>query len=324
MQRLPQDLVTQSVRPARASASGQLQLALAADLARRWSPLLALLGPLGRLAAHLQVHVGRRRASRLLLLTFVFGTDVNGARLTPLDRADHRAAVRAAQGDPGGLPRRLPVGEPLAARRGEHPASGPLRLPPIPYLAPMVAMWAIALGIVVVQRDLGAALLFFAVFLALLFVATGRVSLRHRRAGPVPRRLVRPVPPVRPRPGSAWTTGSTRGRDPLGRGLPDRPGAVRLRAGRAPGRGPGRRAADDRRAACPCPPSTPTTRSPRWARSWASIGLLAILGLYLVVVERGPADRGRRPGRLPGAAGGRARARDRDPGVHHRGRATSS
>jgi cell division protein FtsW (lipid II flippase) len=41
----------------------------------------------------------------------------------------------------------------------------------------MVAMWAIALGIVVVQRDLGAALLFFAVFLALTYAATGRISL---------------------------------------------------------------------------------------------------------------------------------------------------
>jgi cell division protein FtsW (lipid II flippase) len=41
----------------------------------------------------------------------------------------------------------------------------------------MVAMWAIALGIVVVQRDLGAALLFFGVFLALLYAATGRLSL---------------------------------------------------------------------------------------------------------------------------------------------------
>jgi cell division protein FtsW (lipid II flippase) len=52
-----------------------------------------------------------------------------------------------------------------------------MRLPPLPYLAPMVAMWAIALGIVVVQRDLGAALLFFGVFLAMLYVATGRISL---------------------------------------------------------------------------------------------------------------------------------------------------
>jgi len=54
---------------------------------------------------------------------------------------------------------------------------GPLRLPPLAYLAPMVAMWAIALGVVVVQRDLGAALLFFAVFLALTYAATGRISL---------------------------------------------------------------------------------------------------------------------------------------------------
>jgi cell division protein FtsW (lipid II flippase) len=54
---------------------------------------------------------------------------------------------------------------------------GPLRLPPLPYLAPMVVMWAIALGIVVIQRDLGAALLFFGVFLAMLYVATGRFSL---------------------------------------------------------------------------------------------------------------------------------------------------
>ncbi len=53
---------------------------------------------------------------------------------------------------------------------------GPLQLPPLPYLVPMVAMWAIALGIVVVSRDLGAALLFFVVFLLLLFIATARWS----------------------------------------------------------------------------------------------------------------------------------------------------
>jgi cell division protein FtsW (lipid II flippase) len=53
---------------------------------------------------------------------------------------------------------------------------GPLRLPPLPYLLPMLAMWAMALGIVVIQRDLGAALLFFAVFLALVYIATDRAS----------------------------------------------------------------------------------------------------------------------------------------------------
>ena len=53
---------------------------------------------------------------------------------------------------------------------------GPLTVPPLPYLAPIGAMLALALGIVVVQRDLGAALLFYAVFLALLFLATGHLS----------------------------------------------------------------------------------------------------------------------------------------------------
>ena len=52
---------------------------------------------------------------------------------------------------------------------------GPLSLPPLPYLTPLLFMLAIALGVVVMQRDLGAALLLFGLFLAMLFVATGRI-----------------------------------------------------------------------------------------------------------------------------------------------------
>ena len=51
---------------------------------------------------------------------------------------------------------------------------GPLTLPPLPYLVPIVAMWGIAMGIIVFQRDLGAALLLFGVFLAMLYAATGQ------------------------------------------------------------------------------------------------------------------------------------------------------
>jgi cell division protein FtsW len=40
----------------------------------------------------------------------------------------------------------------------------------------MLAMWGLALAIVIVQRDLGAALLYFLVFLGLLYVATRRIS----------------------------------------------------------------------------------------------------------------------------------------------------
>lgn len=50
---------------------------------------------------------------------------------------------------------------------------GPLTVPPLPYLLPLVGMWGIAMGLIVFQRDLGAALLLFGVFLAMLYTATG-------------------------------------------------------------------------------------------------------------------------------------------------------
>jgi cell division protein FtsW (lipid II flippase) len=112
----------------------------------------------------------------LLLLTFVFGADVGGQRLT--------LRLGPVAGQPSELLKVILVvflagylseNRPLLIEQDTR--LGPLRLPPLPYLAPMVAMWAIALGIVVIQRDLGAALLFFAVFLALVYAATGRLSL---------------------------------------------------------------------------------------------------------------------------------------------------
>ena len=112
----------------------------------------------------------------LLLLTFVLGTEINGQRLT--------LSIGPISGQPSELLKVILVvflagylSENRALLVDQDTRVGPLRLPPLPYLAPMVAMWAIALGIVVVQRDLGAALLFFGVFLALLYAATGRISL---------------------------------------------------------------------------------------------------------------------------------------------------
>jgi cell division protein FtsW (lipid II flippase) len=112
----------------------------------------------------------------LLLLTFVLGTEINGQRLT--------LEVGPLSGQPSELLKVILVvflagylSENRTLLVEQDTRVGPLRLPPLPYLAPMVAMWAIALGIVVVQRDLGAALLFFGVFLALLYAATGRISL---------------------------------------------------------------------------------------------------------------------------------------------------
>ena len=51
---------------------------------------------------------------------------------------------------------------------------GPLRLPPLPYILPLVMMWGFSILLLLSQRDLGTGSLFFAVFLVMLFLASGR------------------------------------------------------------------------------------------------------------------------------------------------------
>ena len=172
MQRLPQTFVTQSFFGTEL-VLGQLQLAwLLISLA-----VVTVLALGVRSDAWLRTYKYTWAAAgiALLLATFVFGSDVNGARLT--------LSIGPLSGQPSELLKVILVvflagylSENRSLLADESTKVGPLRLPPIPYLAPMVAMVTIALSIVVVQRDLGAALLFFAVFLALLYVATGRPS----------------------------------------------------------------------------------------------------------------------------------------------------
>ena len=50
---------------------------------------------------------------------------------------------------------------------------GPIPVPPVPYLVPIVAMWAIAMIVMVFEKDLGATVLFLGIFLAMLYLATG-------------------------------------------------------------------------------------------------------------------------------------------------------
>lgn len=50
---------------------------------------------------------------------------------------------------------------------------GQKRLAALPYLAPLLLMWGFCMVLLVWQRDLGAAALFFIVFLALLYLASG-------------------------------------------------------------------------------------------------------------------------------------------------------
>ena len=173
MQRLPQDLVT--------IGSGDDALGLG-DVQLVWLVLAigvaTTIGIVVRSDAWLRRYKYTWAAAgvALLLLTFVFGSEVAGQRLT--------LRIGPVGGQPSELLKVILVvflagylseNRPILVEQDTR--IGPLRLPPFPYLAPMVAMWAIALGIVVIQRDLGAALLFFAVFLALTYAATGRISL---------------------------------------------------------------------------------------------------------------------------------------------------
>ncbi|HUQ42286.1 MAG TPA: FtsW/RodA/SpoVE family cell cycle protein [Candidatus Limnocylindrales bacterium] len=50
---------------------------------------------------------------------------------------------------------------------------GPIPVPPLPYLLPIIAMWGIAMVVVIFEKDIGAALLFLGIFLAMLYLATG-------------------------------------------------------------------------------------------------------------------------------------------------------
>jgi cell division protein FtsW len=111
----------------------------------------------------------------LLLLVFLFGEVTGGARLT--------LRIGPFSGQPSELLKVILVvflagylAENRSLLANASTRVGRIKLPPLPYLLPMIAMWGIALAIVIVQRDLGAALLYFLVFLALLYVATRRAS----------------------------------------------------------------------------------------------------------------------------------------------------
>jgi cell division protein FtsW (lipid II flippase) len=51
---------------------------------------------------------------------------------------------------------------------------GPIRIPPFQYLAPLVVMWGLSLLLLVKQNDLGSALLFLGIFLAMIYIGTAR------------------------------------------------------------------------------------------------------------------------------------------------------
>ncbi|MEX2548511.1 MAG: FtsW/RodA/SpoVE family cell cycle protein [Chloroflexota bacterium] len=172
MQRLPQDLAVQSIAGRELSlAALQLVWVLIGFV------ILAATAIFVRSDGWLRRYKYTWAAAGigLLLLVFLFGEVTGGARLT--------LRIGPLAGQPSELLKVILVVF-LAGYLAENRALlaqtstrvGPFNLPPLPYMLPMLAMWGIALAIVIVQRDLGAALLYFLVFLALLYVATRRAS----------------------------------------------------------------------------------------------------------------------------------------------------
>lgn len=108
----------------------------------------------------------------LLLATFVFGTPIYGARLW--------ITVGPIQIQPSEVVKIglvLFLAAYLDERQelvGSNWRVGPLNLPPIPYLLPMIVMWSISLIVLVVENDLGSALLLFGIFLTMIYAGTGR------------------------------------------------------------------------------------------------------------------------------------------------------
>ena len=281
MQRLPQGLVTQSFFGTELLlAQVQLVWLLIA------LTIVTVLGLAVRSDAWLRTYKYTWAAVgiALLLATFVLGSDVNGARLT--------LSIGPLSGQPSELLKVILVvflagylSENRSLLADENTQIGPFKLPPIPYLAPMVAMVAIALSIVVVQRDLGAALLFFAVFLALLYVATGRVSyvlgglalflvgslVLYNLFGHVQQRVDNWLDPFA---------------DPLGAGFQTVQALYAFARGGLLGVGLGN-GLPTIGGRLPIPAVHTDYPLAALGEELGLIGLLAILGLYLVVIQRG-------------------------------------
>ncbi len=111
---------------------------------------------------------------------------------------------------------------------------GPLALPELRQLVPVLAAWAASFAVLVYQRDLGASLLLFGVFVAMLYVATGRAMYvlggvvwrwaapwppgppsTTSRDGSAPGSIRSPTMPTAgtksPRASSPWPRGASRG-----------------------------------------------------------------------------------------------------------------
>ncbi len=111
----------------------------------------------------------------LLALTFVAGTNVNGARLwirvagfsiQPSEFAKLAVVIfLAGYLDQNKEMLSVPTGRLLG-----------LRVPPLKYFGPLIVMWVLSLLMLIVMKDFGMSLLFLTTFIAMTYMATTRVA----------------------------------------------------------------------------------------------------------------------------------------------------
>ena len=101
-----------------------------------------------------------------------------------------------------------------------------MTIPPLKHFGPLLVVWGASMLMLVFIRDLGSSLMFFAAFLALLYVATGRALVRARRAGAVRRSAPGSSPTPSPHVQERIDIWLDPWKDPERIRVPDRPVAV--------------------------------------------------------------------------------------------------
>ena len=113
----------------------------------------------------------------LLLSPMIPGSGAQHQRRQDLD--PHRRIFAAARRIRQAVPRVLFAAY-LFDHRDQLAVGGKkvlgLQLPRIKDLGPIIMVWLISMGVLIMQRDLGTSLMFFAMFVAMLYAATGRRS----------------------------------------------------------------------------------------------------------------------------------------------------
>ena len=111
----------------------------------------------------------------LLIIPMIFGTEISGSKLW--------IQIGSFSFQPGEIAKVLVIlflASYLSENRELLSAStrsvGPIALPKPRMVTPVLTMWGISLLIVIFERDLGSALLFFTFLVVMIYVATGRLS----------------------------------------------------------------------------------------------------------------------------------------------------